>query len=172
MMEATKDWHSRLLWQEQLSWELLEAWANIVIFTQASITTLTSTLVCPNFSLGVANPEARFLDEIQAKVFLLVIHSHLYSFTLRFLFLQTHATSDSFYSSFTVHCKGERKKLYPIFLLFKRSIQKPQVWELSRSMKLYVHEFGFWSRLKYIFQRVDIINSLAIAHFDVNIYRV
>ncbi len=40
--------------------------------------------------------EAEFLDEIQAKVlgvFLLVIHGHLYSFALRFLFLQTHATS-------------------------------------------------------------------------------
>jgi hypothetical protein len=40
-------------------------------------------------------PEAVFLDEIQTKalrVFLLAIHSHLYSFALRFLFLQTHAT--------------------------------------------------------------------------------
>ncbi len=41
----------------------------------------------------------------------------------------------------------------PPSLWFKKSIQKPQVWELSRlcpetSMKLYVHEFGFftWSR--------------------------
>jgi hypothetical protein len=36
------------------------------------------------------------LDEIQRKVlriFLLVIHSHLYSLVLRFLFLQTQATS-------------------------------------------------------------------------------
>jgi hypothetical protein len=41
-------------------------------------------------------PEAEFLDEIQTKVFrvsLLVIHSHLYS--LRFPFLQTHASSYS-----------------------------------------------------------------------------
>jgi hypothetical protein len=56
-----------------------------------------------------STPEAEFLDEIQTKVlrlFLLAIHSHLYSFAMIFLFLQTHATSYSFYSSFTVHCKG------------------------------------------------------------------
>ncbi len=186
MMEATKDWQSRLLWQEELSCELLEAWADIVIFTQKSITTQTkreeSCLLCAQtLSMGMANPEAQFLDEIQAKVFLLVIHGHLCSFALRFLFLQTHATSYSFFSSFTVHCKGEMKKawqkLYPLFLLFKKSIQKPPVWELSiscpeTSMKLYVHESGFWSRLKYIFQRVNIINTLAFAHFDANIYKV
>jgi len=51
-------------------------------------------------------PEAEFLDEIQTivlRVFLLVIHSHLFSFALSFLFLQTLATSYSF-------CKGERRK--------------------------------------------------------------
>jgi hypothetical protein len=45
---------------------------------------------------------AEFLDEIQIKVlrvFFLAIHSHLYSFSLRFIFLQTHATSYSFYSA-------------------------------------------------------------------------
>ncbi len=41
------------------------------------------------------------------KSFLVAIHSHLYSFALTFLFLQTHATSYSFYSSVTPHCKGE-----------------------------------------------------------------
>ncbi len=35
-------------------------------------------------------------------------YSH--SFALRLLFVQTHATSYSFYSSVTVHCKGERRK--------------------------------------------------------------
>jgi hypothetical protein len=40
------------------------------------------------------NPDTSLL-----RVFLLGIHSHLYSFALRFLFLQTHATSYSFYSS-------------------------------------------------------------------------
>ncbi len=44
-------------------------------------------------------PEAEFLDEIQTKVlgvYFLAIHSHFYSFTLGFLFLQNHATSYSF----------------------------------------------------------------------------
>ncbi len=53
----------------------------------------------PLLGLNAGVLEAEFLDEIQAKfsrVFLLAIHSHLYSFTLRFLFLQTHATSYSF----------------------------------------------------------------------------
>jgi hypothetical protein len=46
-----------------------------------------------------ACPEAEFLDEIQTKVFrvfLLAIFSHLYSFAVRFLFFQSHATSYSF----------------------------------------------------------------------------
>jgi hypothetical protein len=47
--------------------------------------------------------EAEFLDRIQTKVFLLTIHSHLYRFALRNLFLQTYATSYSFHSSVTVH---------------------------------------------------------------------
>jgi hypothetical protein len=41
-------------------------------------------------------PEAEFVDEIQrkaVKVFLLVIHNHIYSFTLRFIFLQSRAIS-------------------------------------------------------------------------------
>jgi len=44
--------------------------------------------------------EAEFLGAIQRKVFrffLLYIQSHLYSFALGFLFLQTYATSYSFY---------------------------------------------------------------------------
>ncbi len=76
--------------------------------------------------------EAEFLDEIQTNVltvFLLVIHNQLYCFVLRFVFLQTHATSYSF-------CKGERKKTWwktiPPSLWFKKSTQKPQVWEVSR----------------------------------------
>jgi hypothetical protein len=46
-------------------------------------------------------PEAEFLDEIQTKilrVYLLAIYRNLYSFALRFLLLQTHATSYRFYS--------------------------------------------------------------------------
>ncbi len=72
-----------------------------------------------------------------------------------FLFLQTHATSYSFYSLVTLHCRGERRKSWKknisSSLWFKKSIKKPQVWELSRlcpetSTKLYVHEFGFCIR--------------------------
>ncbi len=68
--------------------------------------------------------EAEFLDKIKTKVFrvfLLAIHSPLYSFALRFIFLQTHVTSYSFYSSFTVHNKGERRKPIPPSLWFKKS---------------------------------------------------
>jgi len=70
------------------------------------------------------NSESEFLDEIQTKVlrgfFLgLALHNHLYSFLLRFLFLQTH-----------------------------RNLLQFQVWERWRlweenSLKLYMHEFGF-----------------------------
>jgi hypothetical protein len=61
------------------------------------------------------SPETEILDEIKTKVirvFILAIHSHLYSFALRFLFLQTHATSYNFYSSVTVQEKGG--KPYPL----------------------------------------------------------
>jgi hypothetical protein len=57
--------------------------------------------------------KAEFSDEIQTKgfrVFPLVIRSHLYRFAFRFLFLENHSTSYSFYSSVTVHCKGEGGK--------------------------------------------------------------
>ncbi len=43
--------------------------------------------------------EAEFLDEIQS--FLIAIYSPLYSFAFRVIFLQTPATSYSFYSSVT-----------------------------------------------------------------------
>jgi hypothetical protein len=47
-------------------------------------------------------PEAEFLDEIQTKVFrvfLVAIHSHLSSFVLSSLFLQTHLTTHNFHGS-------------------------------------------------------------------------
>ncbi len=44
------------------------------------------------------------------RVLLLAIHSHLHSFALRFIFLQTHATSYDFQSSVTLYCKGHRRK--------------------------------------------------------------
>jgi hypothetical protein len=57
--------------------------------------------------------EAEFLDKIQTKVirvFFIAIYSQPYSFALRLLFLQTHATSYNFYSTIIVHCKGESSK--------------------------------------------------------------
>ncbi len=101
-----------------------------------------------------ATPGAEFLDEIQTKavwVFLLVIHSHLYSFALDFYFFKLT-------QPLTVFCKGERRKTWKKTILpslwVKKSIQNPQVWELPRlcpkiSMKLYLHEFGFRTWLFY-----------------------
>ncbi len=76
----------------------------------------------------------------KSRVFLLFIHSHLYSFALRFLFLQTHATSYSF-------CKGEKpdRKPYPL----RYGVRNPyrnlksensHDYALETSMKVYVHE--------------------------------
>jgi hypothetical protein len=62
--------------------------------------------------------DAEFLDEIQTKilrVFLLSIHSHLYSLALRFLFLLTSTVQLLYTVRFTVH------------VWFKKFIQKPQV---------------------------------------------
>jgi hypothetical protein len=61
------------------------------------------------------------MDEIQTKVvriFLLAIESHLYSFALRFLFLQTHATSYCFFSAllYTVKEKGGKPDRKPHLL--------------------------------------------------------
>jgi hypothetical protein len=77
--------------------------------------------------------EAEFLDEIQTKVlkvFLLAIQSDLYSFALKFLFLQTHATSYSLYIAllYTLKEKGENLlENHPPSLWFKKSLQNPQV---------------------------------------------
>jgi hypothetical protein len=108
-------------------------------------------------------PEAEFFDEIQTKVFkvfLFAIHSHLYSFAMRFIFFTLLQPLTYFFNSrnllhikllFIVKKKGGKPDRNPIpsSLWFKKSIQKPQVWELSTlcpetSMKLHVHEFGFW----------------------------
>jgi hypothetical protein len=74
------------------------------------------------------------MDEIQAKVFrvfLLAIHSHLYSFASRFLFLQTHATFHSFLSSVTVTVKGKEgkfdRKPYRLTYGLKNPYRNPQV---------------------------------------------
>ncbi len=65
--------------------------------------------------------EAVFLDEIQTtvlRVFLLSIHYHLYSFALRFLFLQTRATSSvsTFHFLYTVREKGGKFDRKPYLL--------------------------------------------------------
>jgi hypothetical protein len=73
------------------------------------------------------------LDEIQitiVRVFLVAIHSHLYSFALRFIFLPTHAPSYKFY--------------YAITVIPDRNASFPRNPCPETSTKLYVHEFGFW----------------------------
>ncbi len=63
--------------------------------------------------LSCMSSEAEFLNEIQTKVFRVfhpAIHSHRYSFALRYLFLQTHATSYSFYNALLYTIKEERGK--------------------------------------------------------------
>jgi hypothetical protein len=89
----------------------------LTITTLLAMSTTTSSI---NSSLppvaytkvkSTTSPEAEFLDEIQTKVlkvFLLAIQSHLYSFALRFLFLQTHATFYNFFSAllYTIKEKG------------------------------------------------------------------
>ena len=89
------------------------------------------------------------------------IHEHhkrctlLYSFALRFLLSSNSRNLLKFLHFVTEHRKGERRKTWsktvPPSLWFKKSMQNPQVWELSRlcpetSTKLYVHEFGFRSQ--------------------------
>jgi hypothetical protein len=65
--------------------------------------------------------EAELLDEIQTnvlRVFLLASHRHLNSLAIRFIFLQTHATSYSFTVQllYNVKEKGGKsdRKQYPI----------------------------------------------------------
>ncbi len=84
-----------------------------------------------------ARPEAEFFDEIQTKVFrvfFLAIQSHLYSFALKLLFPQTHATSTpeplTVSTVYIVHFKGERRKIWQKIttpsLWFEKFKQKPQ----------------------------------------------
>ncbi len=97
--------------------------------------------------------EAKFLDESQTKdlrVFLLAIQSHLYSFALRFLFLQTHVTSYSFCSAllYTVKEKGGKpdRKPHPLPRNPYRNLksENSQDYAQKNPKKLYVHEFGFF----------------------------
>ncbi len=91
--------------------------------------------------------ESEVLDKIQTKVlrvFLLVIHSHLYSFALYlYFFILTQPLTVSGKED-----EGKPDRNHTPSLWFKKPIQKPQVWELSRlcpetATWLYVHEFGF-----------------------------
>jgi hypothetical protein len=57
----------------------------------------------------------------ESEEFSSLLFSHLYSFALRFIFLQTHATSYSFYSAvilFTVKEKGGKPDRKPYALLY------------------------------------------------------
>ncbi len=110
------------------------------------------------------------MDEIQPKVvrvFLLAIHSHPYSFSLRFTFLQTHATfyvflqtyatSYVFQLLYTVKEKGGKpdRKPYPLSYGFRnpyRNLKSENSQDYAQkptSTKLYVHEFGFTCILKF-----------------------
>ncbi len=87
-----------------------------------------ANLVVVIYKFSTVFPEAKILDEIQTKlfrVFLLTIHSYLYSVALRFLFLQTHTTSYVFLQTlnllgistiqllYTVKEKGGKPYLLP-----------------------------------------------------------
>jgi hypothetical protein len=93
--------------------------------------------------------EAEFLDEIQTKdlrIFLLAIQSHLYSFALRFLFLQTHVTSYSFCSAllyvYTVKEKGGKpdRKPHP----FQEIHTETSRLRPEKPKEIVRHEFGFF----------------------------
>ncbi len=127
---------------------------NSVLYSFARNTVLIFTYI---------SPEAEYMDEIQTKawrVFLLAIHSHLYTFALRFLFLQNSRNLSQFleFSCCTIIEKekgGKSDKTIPPSIWFEKSIQKPQAWEPSRlctetSTKLYFHEFGFCSGILLI----------------------
>ncbi len=74
--------------------------------------------------------EAEFLDTKVSRVLLRAINSHLYSFALRFIFLQTHANSSV----------SRVQLLYTV--------------KEKRNLNLYVHEFAFCSPLYVAKQRM------------------
>jgi hypothetical protein len=110
-------------------------------------------VICRNYS-SCALPVADFLDEIQIKllrVFLLAIHSHLYSFVLRFLLLQMHATStvSTVQLLYTVKEKNLTENRTPFPVVYEIHTETSCLRTLKimprTSTKLYVHEFGFWN---------------------------
>ncbi len=66
--------------------------------------------------------------------------SPLYSFVLRFLFLQTHATSYNFYSSVM---RKSQWKPYPLPYGLRNPYRTRKIMP-GNLTKLYVHDFGFW----------------------------
>jgi hypothetical protein len=112
-------------------------------------------------------PEAEFWDEIQTKVlrvFPLAFHSHLYSFALKFIFLQTHATYYMFLQTYTtsyiflqpvqytVTEKGGKPDRKPYSLPYGlrnpyRNLKSKNSQDYAQEPlpKLYVHEFGFFT---------------------------
>jgi hypothetical protein len=95
------------------------------------------------------------LDEIQTKalgVFLLAIHSHLYSFAMRFLFFKlTQAlTVSRGLLLYTVKEKGGKPDRKPYPLLFglrnpykNLKSENPQHYAKKPQRSCYVHEFSF-----------------------------
>ncbi len=76
----------------------------------------------------VQSTEAEFLDEIQTKVFRVFLH--LYSFGMRFIFFQIHATSNIFIQ-LLLNCKEQRrntlKKAMPLPNVLRNPYRKPRV---------------------------------------------
>ncbi len=111
---------------------------------------------CVSITIHLSCTEAEFWGEIQTKVwrvFLLACYSQSKSIALHWDFYFFKVTQPLTVSRVTGSIVKEKRrktwwKTIPPSLWFKKSIQKPQVWELSRlwlesSTKLYVHEFGF-----------------------------
>ncbi len=85
-----------------------------------------------------------------SRVFLLAIHSYLYSFALRFIFLQTQATPYSFFRVqllYTVKEKGGKPELKPYPLPYglknpKRNLRTVEIMPRNLN-KIVIYEFGF-----------------------------
>ncbi len=104
--------------------------------------------------------EAEFLDEIQKKSLLFTVTSTALPWDFYFFKLTQPLTVSLTYP-------------LPYGLRNQKSIQKPQVWELSRlcpetSMKLYVHEFGIsrMTEISFLISRqVQYFNTDSLFHF-------
>ncbi len=100
------------------------------------------------------------MDKIQTKilrVFLVAIHNHLYSFALRFLFLQTHATVSTLQLMCTVKVKGEKpdRKPYPLSYGLRNPCRNLKIMPRNLN-EIVCHEFGFSSGFKVQHVQSDI----------------